>query len=124
MKTIPTSNKEERNEGSNKIIPGSIESAPTTYVDGLATLTTGPAMSRLHFFQTESIDRTGPTPVEHRKIVHTLVLPTGVLIELASNVLKGMAQNRAALLEGYDSNRAILTTLLDQVSLPQSPKSP
>jgi hypothetical protein len=103
------------------IVEGSLESAPAVYVDGLAQMTSGPVMSKLHFFQVEKIGRSAATPVEHRKVVQTLIIPTAVLAEFASNVLKGLAQNRTNLLSGYDANRLVLEKLLDQVTIESNP---
>lgn len=102
------------------IVDGSIESAPAVYVDGLAQLTAGPVMSKLFFFQVEKVDRSDSSSIEHRKVVQTLIIPTAVLAEMASNVLKSMAQNRTNLLSGYDTNRQVLEKLLDQVSIESS----
>ena len=99
------------------IVDGSIESAPTVYVDGLAQMVSGPIMSKLHFFQVEKIDRSSAPPIESRRVVQTLIIPTAVLAEMASNVLKSMAQNRANLLSSFDANRQIFEKLLDQVSI-------
>jgi len=117
MKTTQVTKKPEH---ASMIVAGTIESAPSIYVDGLAHMTSGPLMSKLHFFQVSNIDRSDVSLIESRRVVQTLIIPTVVLAELATNVLKSMAQNRPNLLGGYDKNREVFVRLLEQVSIKES----
>lgn len=80
-------------------VPASMQ----VYVDGVNGFGLGPTVTRVEFYQIKKIkdaEGTDGQPLEVREQYLTLVLPTPAFAEFLANTIKGLKDNREALIQG------------------------
>jgi hypothetical protein len=68
------------------------ERVPVIYADGLAGVGLGSSVARLSLIQVVHVEETNP-PKEIRQVSAQVVLPITAMIELVTNVLRGLKSN-------------------------------
>lgn len=97
-------------------IPGSSESAPSLFVDGVAEMNFGGSVCKLSFHQIANTSLSAQT--ETRKIVMNVSIPTHALVELCVNVLGSMSLHKDQLKELIDSQNKKTFDMLSKVQSP------
>lgn len=96
------------------VVPGSRESAPSIYVDGVAEMNFGSSICKLAFHQAAPGATKG---TENRSIVMTVVVPMPVLVEMCVNILKSIDQNKEKLRSNVDFQYKKVFEMLEKVNV-------
>jgi hypothetical protein len=91
------------------------------YIDGASTVALGYPLSKLLLHSiVPPADVGKPDQVEERKAILRLVVPTGVLVELAINILKAASGHKAPLAAAATTADAQFAMLISQLPDPMT----
>jgi hypothetical protein len=86
------------------------------YIDGASTVALGYPLSKLLLHSiAPPVDAGKPGQVEDREAILRLVVPTGVLVELAINILKAASGHKAQIAAAATTADAQFATLISQL---------
>jgi hypothetical protein len=98
------------------------EQVTAMYADGISNAAIGFPVSKLFFHTTEPPrqimqDGTAP-PIERRKVVLEMTIPTAALVELCANIASSASQSRDSLMTGANNMVTLFSNVLDKLGQP------